>query len=79
MKYMYFLFIIYFLFVQVKEQLAQGTITKQDVEELEKVMGTDITQLVQMVNSGQVDKRSLGKEFGEMIDIFKKLAEIKKR
>jgi hypothetical protein len=64
----------------VKSSLADGSITKDDVKELEKVMGSDIGQLVGMMKAGNVDKeklKELGPDFQEMLDIFGKLADIK--
>ena len=54
--------------------------TKKDVEELEKMMGVDVKQLVKMMDSGQVDKekrKELGSDFGELVDLFRALSKIK--
>ena len=64
----------------VKASLADGSITKKDVEELEKIMGMDVKTLANMIDNGQVDKQKLaqmGPEFTEMLDLFKQLAKIK--
>ena len=64
----------------VKQSLADGSITKKDVEELEKIMGMDVSSLAKMIDNGQVDKaklRQMGPEFEEMLDLFKQLAKIK--
>jgi hypothetical protein len=44
-------------------------------------MGIDIKQFVQLFDSGAVDKRKLkdfGPDLNDMMDVFRKLAEIKK-
>ena len=64
----------------VKQSLADGSITRKDVEELEKIMGMDVSSLAKMIDNGQVDKAklaSMGPEFVEMLDLFKQLAKIK--
>ena len=64
----------------MKESLENGTVTKKDVEELEKAMGIDVKQLTQMISSGQIDKKKLaelGPDFTEMLEVFKQLAKIK--
>jgi len=64
----------------VKEQLRDGSITRQDVEELEKIMGTPIRDIVKMMDAGQVDKKKLkelGPEMGELLELFKQLGDIK--
>jgi plasmid replication initiation protein len=64
----------------VKSSLEDGSITKQDVLELEKILGSDIGQLVTMIEKGKkMDKNLLGSEFNEMVDIFRQLAQIKKK
>lgn len=63
----------------VKEQLSSGTVTKKEVEELEKIMGVNIKDFAKLLQSGKVDKqklKELGPDFSDMLDIFKKLAEI---
>jgi hypothetical protein len=65
---------------EVKASLQDGTVTRKDVEELEKIMGMDMKQLSGMINSGQVDKAKLaemGPEFAEMLEVFKQLGDIK--
>jgi len=55
-------------------------VTKKDVEELEKMMGVDVKQIVKMMDSGQVDKsklNELGSDVAELMDVFKALAKIK--
>lgn len=45
-------------------------------------MGMDISQLVKMMDNGQVDKsklKELGPEISELIDVFKDLAKIKQQ
>jgi len=57
-----------------------GSVTKKDVEELEKMMGVDVKQIVKMMDSGQVDKsklNELGSDVAELMDVFKALAKIK--
>ena len=64
----------------VKQSLADGSITREDVKELEKIMGMDVSSLAKMIDNGQVDKAKLaqmGPEFTEMLDLFKQLAKIK--
>jgi len=65
---------------QLKQALQDGSVTKKDVEELEKMMGVDVKQLVKMMDSGQVDKeklKELGSDFGELVDLFRALSKIK--
>jgi hypothetical protein len=64
----------------LKQALQDGSVTKKDVEELEKMMGVDVKQLVKMMDSGQVDKeklKELGSDFGELVDLFRALSKIK--
>ena len=64
----------------VKQSLEDGSITRKDVQELEKIMGMDVSSLAKMIDNGQVDKAKLaqmGPEFVEMLDLFKQLAKIK--
>ena len=68
------------LFRQLKSALDTGAVTKQDVAELEKMMGIDVKQLVKMMGSGQVDKnklKELGSDVTDLLDVFTKLAKIK--
>ena len=65
---------------QLKAALLDGSVTKKDVEELEKMMGVDVKQIVKMMDSGQVDKsklQELGSDVAELMDVFKELAKIK--
>ena len=65
---------------QLKQALQDGSVTKKDVEELEKMMGVDVKQLVKMMDSGQVDKeklKELGSDFGELVNLFRALSKIK--
>ena len=65
----------------MKQSIEEGTITKQDIEEFEKMIGMDVKQMAKMIDSGKIDKRalqSLGPDFVGMLDIFKKLAALKK-
>ena len=63
----------------VKEALKDGTISKSEILELEKMMGSDIGTLSKMMKS--VPKGALGSaaELSELADVFEKLNEIKKR
>ena len=66
----------------VKAALEDGSITKNDIAELEKVMGLDISLVVKMMDSGNVDKaklKEMGPEFGDMLSVFKQLAALKKK
>jgi hypothetical protein len=58
----------------VREGLAQGTITKQEVLEMEKMMGMDLGQVNKMMGGRQVDKaklREMGPDFLELLELFK--------
>ena len=61
----------------VKEALLDGSITKQDILELEKMMGGDVASLSNMMKG--MPKNGPGAELAELADVFKQLAEIKKR
>ncbi len=64
----------------VKQALAEGSMTKADVAEFEKAMGMDIKEMVKMMDNGQLDKaklKQLGPEMEEFLDIFRQLAKIK--
>ena len=64
----------------VRESLAAGDITKDDVAELEKLMGGDINELLAMMKGGNVDKsklREMGPDLEELLSVFKDLAKIK--
>jgi hypothetical protein len=66
----------------VKQSIEDGTIGKSDVEELEKMMGGDIDQLLNMITQGNVDKKKLaelGPDFQDLVSVFKELSAIKKR
>ena len=66
----------------VKDSLQDGSITAHDVVELEKIMGSNIEDLVGMLGAGNVDKaklKELGPEFSDMFKVFKQLADIKKK
>ena len=43
----------------VKQSLEDGSITRKDVQELEKIMGMDVSSLAKMIDNGQVDKAKL--------------------
>ena len=48
--------------------------------EFEKLIGMDVKQFLDMMDSGRVDKRQLQKmspDIADMIDVFRKLAAIK--
>jgi hypothetical protein len=64
----------------VKESLTSGDIGKDDIAELEKLMGGDINELLKMMEGGQVDKsklKELGPDFQELLNVFKGLADVK--
>jgi hypothetical protein len=64
----------------VKQALAEGSMTKADVAEFEKAMGMDIKEMVKMMDNGQLDKaklKQLEPEMEEFLDIFRQLAKIK--
>ena len=65
----------------VREGLREGSITRREVDELEKIMGMDIKQMVALMDAGKIDKarlqKELGSDVGDLLDIFKQLAKIK--
>lgn len=65
----------------VKQSLEEGSITREEVKELESIMGMDIKQLVALMDQGKVDKarlkREMGSEFGDVLELFRALAKIK--
>lgn len=65
----------------VKASLKDGSITKSDVLELEKIMGTDVESLVKMMKqsaAGALADKSVGGEVKEMLQLFSELLAIKK-
>lgn len=65
--------------LQIKQSLKDGTITKDDVAELEKQIGFSIKEVVKNFDSGRVDKRKLaelGPEYADMINIFREIAKL---
>ena len=66
----------------MKESLKEGTITKEEVMELEKIMGGDIAELLNALKKfggGGGGKQVMGTDFKEMIEIFNSLLEIKRK
>ena len=64
----------------VKEALDSGDMTRQDVLEFEKMIGMDVSAMVKMMDSNQIDKRKLRElspDMVDMVDLFKKLAALK--
>ena len=65
----------------VKAAIADGSITPDDIKELEKIMGVDVNSIVKMMgNNKNIDKKKLegmGGDFNEMMDIFQKLSKLK--
>ena len=80
MLYLFMGFILLYILEQVKASLEEGTVTKADVLEFEKLIGMNVKQMVSMFDSGRVDKKQLQKlnpDLAEMMDVFKQLAAIK--
>ena len=66
--------------VQVRQALAAGEMTHEDVLQFEKLVGVDVGQLARLVETGQIDKRKLkelGPDFASIVDLFKQLAKVK--
>ncbi len=65
----------------VKAAIADGSITPDDIKELEKIMGVDVNSIVKMMgNNKNIDKKKLeemGGDFNDMMDIFQKLSKLK--
>ncbi len=65
----------------VKAALSDGSITPDDIKELEKIMGVDVNSIVKMMgNNKNIDKKKLegmGGDFNEMMEIFQKLSKLK--
>ena len=65
----------------VKESLADGSIKKEEILELEKMMGVDLKTLVSMMDKGKIDKaklqRELGSDMGDIFEVFRQLASMK--
>lgn len=65
----------------VKESLADGSISREEILELEKMMGVDLKTLVNMMDKGKVDKaklqRELGTDMGDIFEVFRQLAKMK--
>lgn len=65
---------------QVKEALADGRMTRQDVQEFERTMGVKVEDLLRMVDQGKMSREQLqqmGPDFAEMVDVFRQLVKIK--
>ena len=46
------------------------------------MMGIDVQQMVRMIDSAKIDKsklKEMGSDASEMLDVFRKLSEIKKK
>jgi hypothetical protein len=55
--------------------------TQEDIVELEKAMGIDMKSFAKMMKGGSIDKTKLagmGAGIEEVLDIFQKLADLKK-
>jgi hypothetical protein len=64
----------------VKEALADGRMTRQDVQEFERTMGVKVADLLRMVDQGKMSREQLqqmGPDFAEMVDVFRQLIKIK--
>jgi hypothetical protein len=64
----------------VKEALAEGRMTRQDVQDFERTMGVKVADLLRMVDQGQMSRAQLqqmGPDFAEMVDVFRQLVKIK--
>jgi hypothetical protein len=55
--------------------LAEGTVTREEVKELEKQMGVPIKEMVKLMELGGVKKNV--PQFAELMEVFQKLAAIK--
>jgi hypothetical protein len=63
---------------ELKMQLAQGTMGKQQVLELEKDMGMDIGALINLVKMAKTMSGGNSKELQDIIETFEMLAKLKK-
>jgi len=64
----------------VQSSLSQGAISREDVAELEKMMGGNMDELLGVMQGGNVDKnklKELGPDFQELLKVFKDLSDIK--
>ncbi len=63
---------------ELKMQLAQGTMGKQEVLEVEKELGMDIAALINLVKMAKTMSGGNSKELQEIIETFELLAKLKK-
>ena len=60
---------------QLKESIRDGSLTKEDVLEFEKISGVEVGQMVKMLDSAQ--GRGLSAEMKDTIEVMRELSRIK--
>ena len=59
---------------QLKQGLEEGTVTKQEVKDMEKQLGMPLKEMVKVMEMGGANKGI--PQFKELLDVFKRLSQI---